>query len=187
MKSIIVKINDLIDAHGKTYTKCEDPNCEICNQIRNLSEKLCPGFKETKKKHVVPFKDRMTKDRYLKLKRRGYTDKTIAFEYGVSLSAISKWKKKHLSGEEKKIMKESKQNGTKQLEEINITQLQLEIERLSKENETLKIEMERMSREIKDLEKQKERYFADYLSLEHEVKGLRLYTFEKLKKDVYGA
>lgn len=265
MKSIIVKINDLIDAHGKTYTKCEDPNCEICNQIRNLSEKLCPGFKETKKKYAAPFEDRMTKERYLKLKRRGYTDKTIASEYGVSISTISNWKKKYFTQEEREKMQQTKQKNTKQQAENQTIQIdgkaitetvsadkaedktiridpniiaeakqeaetwKQQFEEVSKENERLKRELidahklvtskeqlaeerwkralsiaqekkqlleeneslkndvRQLEQKIKDLEAENDRYFADFIGIEQELKGLRLFAFEKLKKDVHGA
>jgi hypothetical protein len=95
MNSVIVKINDLIDEHGKSYTKCQDPYCIICAQIRILGEKLWSG-KRWKKPKTIPFKDRMTKERYLELKRKGYTDSLIAKEYGVSHSAVFQWKKKNL-------------------------------------------------------------------------------------------
>jgi DNA invertase Pin-like site-specific DNA recombinase len=95
MNSVIVRINDLIDQHVGEFTKCKDPNCEKCREIRKLSNKLWPGVRWEKPK-AIPFKDRMTKERYLELKRKGYTDSLIAKEYGVSHSAVFQWKKKNL-------------------------------------------------------------------------------------------
>jgi transposase len=236
MNSVIVRINDLIDEHGKSYTKCRDPYCIICAQIRILGEKLWSEEKGEQKKVAEPFEKRMTKERYLELKRSGYTDKTIASEYGVSIPTIAKWKKKHFTEAEKKAIRESKQNDKKQQEDNKTIQLEQEIERLKREvidahklvaekdkkisemnriiksltgqvaaqesqfvdetlakdklqreNESLKIEIEELRRKVKDLEYEKERYFVDFMALKQEVKGLRLYSFEKLKKDVYGA
>jgi transposase len=236
MKSVIVKINDLIDAHGKTYTKCQDPNCEICNQIRNLSKELWPGEKGEQKKVVEPFEKRMTKERYLTLKRRGYSDKTIASKYGVSITTIAKWKKKYFTKEEREKMQKTKQNDTKQQTEDQTIQIHVDgkmvsstiaetvsvdkaenktiqiepevivkaklqaktwkqrfeetmaaKEQLQEQNTSLENEVQRLRQKIKDLEAEKSRYFADYMDLEQELKGLRLFAFEKLKKDVYGA
>jgi DNA-directed RNA polymerase specialized sigma subunit len=95
MNSVIVRINDLIDQHGDNFTKCQNPNCSTCNEIKKLSKQLWPG-ERWKKPNTIPFKDRMTKERYLELKQRGYTDSSIAKEYGVSHSAVFQWKKKNL-------------------------------------------------------------------------------------------
>ncbi|MEK4883645.1 hypothetical protein NST81_02790 [Bacillus sp. FSL W8-0223] len=58
--------------------------------------------------------------------------------------------------------------------------------RLQNENESLKKEIQRLKQEIKALENEKHRYFVDFMDLENEVKGLKLFAFEKLKKDVFG-
>ncbi|MEK4883644.1 hypothetical protein NST81_02785 [Bacillus sp. FSL W8-0223] len=104
-QSLIVRINDLIDQHGGGFTKCTDSKCKICNEIKRLRKQLLQDEKEkplkgVEKKLTKPLKERITKERYLQLKKRGYTDKTIAKEYGVSATAIVKWKKENLSKEE---------------------------------------------------------------------------------------
>lgn len=60
-------------------------------------------------------------------------------------------------------------------------------EQLHKENLILENQVQRLREANDELTAKNERYFADLMSLEQEVKGLRLYALQKLKIDVYGA
>ena len=138
----IIRINDLIDQHGDTFTDC--PGCSICKEIENLREQvdispekrfkhiLDKGDKMTKSEIIMLLENEVTKNtirevlgmdepsfrvmmanwglrqkytkgvhlmkinqkKYNDLKAKGYTDKAIATENGISTATLCNYKKK---------------------------------------------------------------------------------------------
>ncbi|MGG3737555.1 hypothetical protein [Aeribacillus pallidus] len=60
-------------------------------------------------------------------------------------------------------------------------------ERLHKENLLLENQVQRLKEAISELTERNDRYSDNCIDLQRELKALRLYTLQKLQKDVYGA
>lgn len=60
-------------------------------------------------------------------------------------------------------------------------------ERLHKENLILENEIQRLKEANQELTERNDRYSDNCINLQRELKALRLYTLQKLQKDVYGA
>ncbi|WP_420768738.1 hypothetical protein ACNR9V_03150 [Parageobacillus thermoglucosidasius] len=60
-------------------------------------------------------------------------------------------------------------------------------ERLQKENLILENEVQRLKELVDELRERSDRYMDDWTDMTRELRALRLYTLQKLQKDVYGA
>nr|WP_253263372.1 hypothetical protein [Anoxybacillus sp. EFIL] len=79
-----------------------------------------------------------------------------------------------------------KEQELEQLQELFETAM-AENERLHKENILLENQVQRLREANQELTERNDRYSDNCINLQRELKALRLYTLQKLQKDVYGA
>ncbi len=79
-----------------------------------------------------------------------------------------------------------KEQELEQLQELFET-VMAENERLHKENILLENQVQRLREANQELTERNDRYSDNCINLQRELKALRLYTLQKLQKDVYGA
>ncbi|WP_409297727.1 hypothetical protein V1498_06745 [Peribacillus sp. SCS-26] len=90
MKKLTVLINDLIDKHGDSFSKCN--GCEVCDEIASYRSQLISSKPRRESKVEKKESLKISFAIYQDLKAKGETDKSIAERMGISAPTLSKYK-----------------------------------------------------------------------------------------------
>jgi len=184
-KKIDLTVEEYVEMHKKGMSDAE------IAQVKGLTDKQLYSWKYFRKGHIKRALEQEVQQEIAATVEESETqvisqEPTVAEETQPDAEddAGIEWLKREAIHAHKLLTE--KEQELEQLQELFET-VMAENERLHKENILLENQVQRLREANQELTERNDRYSDNCINLQRELKALRLYTLQKLQKDVYGA